>query len=117
MIDQAAYAAACDERSYGEPTCEHSDEQNMGGECEACYVKRTASPAAMAVPALKLQGFREVRSAAGWMLLDEWRPYGKPPDEVRCRFEVRDYLGTPHLFEEPRSHEISPSITGVWEIR
>ena len=42
MIDQAAYAAACDERSYGEPTCEHSDEQNMGGECEACYVKRTA---------------------------------------------------------------------------
>jgi len=44
MIDQAAYAAACDERSYGEPTCPHSDEQNMGGECEACYVKRTATP-------------------------------------------------------------------------
>ena len=46
MIDQTAYAAACDERSYGEPTCEHSDEQNMGGECEVCYVKRTASPVA-----------------------------------------------------------------------
>lgn len=34
-------AMHCEGGAKGEPTCPHSATQNMGGECESCYAKRT----------------------------------------------------------------------------
>ena len=85
MINQSAYAAACDERSYGEPTCKHSDEQNTGGECEACYVKRTASPA---MPRLiSEQELNDAKTQINKDIAD-----GTIPESVRSFSVLHDYV-------------------------
>jgi len=60
-------------------------------------------------------GFTDVQTAAGWIPLDEWNPYGKKDSEW-IDFYILDDEIHEQMNAKARILENYPGITGIWPL-